>query len=75
MNNDKFHTLLNLKQGQVRVAKAAPIFNDWHFDFELLFDKTIINKSDLKNLLDLAAKFGGYGDFRPTYGRAKVEFL
>ena len=75
VNNEKFHTLLNLKQGQVRISKAAPIFNDWHFEFEVLFDDTVVNESDLKNLIELGAKFGGYGDFRPTYGRAMAEFL
>lgn len=74
VKNEQFHTVLNLKQGQVRVCKAAPIFHDWSFKFELLFDDSIINESDLKNLIDIAAKFGGFGDFRPTYGRAMAEF-
>lgn len=74
VKNEMFHTVLNLKQGQVRVCKAAPIFNDWSVEFEILFDDTIINASDLKNLIEIAAKFGGFGDFRPTYGRALATF-
>lgn len=74
VKNEMFHTVLNLKQGQVRVCKAAPIFNDWSIEFEILFDDTIINASDLKNLIEIAAKFGGFGDFRPTYGRALATF-
>lgn len=74
VKNEMFHTVLNLKQGQVRVCKAAPIFQDWSIEFEILFDDTIINESDLRNLLDIASKFGGFGDFRPTYGRAMATF-
>lgn len=74
VKNEMFHTVLNLKQGQVRVCKAAPIFNDWSVEFEILFDDTIINASDIKNLIEIAAKFGGFGDFRPTYGRALATF-
>ena len=75
VKNPEFHTLLNLKQGQVRIAKSAPIFHDWHFDFEIMFDDSVINGSDIKNLLEIGAKFGGFGDFRPTFGRAKIAFL
>ncbi|MBY3789543.1 hypothetical protein HPQ32_14035 [Photobacterium carnosum] len=74
VNNDQFHAVLNLKQGQVRVTKAAPIFHDWSFEFEVLFDDTIINESELKGLIEFGAKFGGYGDFRPTYGRSFATF-
>lgn len=74
VKNEMFHTVLNLKQGQVRVCKAAPIFNDWSVEFEILFDDTIINASAIKNLIEIAAKFGGFGDFRPTYGRALATF-
>ena len=74
-NNPEFHNIMNLKQAQVRIVKAVPIFHDWSFECEILFDDTIINESDIKILLEHGAKFGGYGDFRPTYGRARVEFL
>ncbi|AUR99493.1 hypothetical protein NVP1266O_44 [Vibrio phage 1.266.O._10N.286.52.F9] len=75
VKNEDFHVTLNLKQGQVRVCKAAPIFNDWSFETCIEFDDTIINESELKDLLVYGAKYGGLGDFRPTYGRANVEFL
>lgn len=75
VKNEDFHVLLNLKQGQTRVCKAAPIFNDWSFETCIEFDDTIINESDIKMLLEYGAKYGGFGDFRPTYGRASVEFL
>ena len=33
--NEKFFNSMLLKQGQVKIAKSAPIFHNWHFDFEI----------------------------------------
>jgi hypothetical protein len=74
VGNEQFHLVQSLKQGQVRVVKATPIFNNWSFSCEIEFDDSIINESELKQLIEYGAKFGGFGDFRPTYGRASVEF-
>jgi len=75
VKNPEFCKVMNLKQGQVRICKAVPQFHDWSFECELSFDNEIIDKSTLKNLIELAAKYGGFGDFRPTFGRAEVEFI
>jgi hypothetical protein len=73
VKNDEFHHLMNVKQGQVRVIKACPIFNDWSFETELEFDDKIVDKTDIDRIFKHAARLGGYGDFRPTFGRANVE--
>lgn len=75
VENEFFHNVMSLKQGQVRVVKATPIFNKWSFECTLDFDDTIINEAELKTLIEYGAQFGGFGDFRPTYGRATVEYL
>ena len=74
VKNPEFVTLLLLKQGKVKVPKAAPIFNGWSFTATIEFDPTIINRKTLKDLLVFASLYRGWGDFRPTYGRATVEF-
>lgn len=75
VKQEEFHNVVSLKQGQVRVVKATPIFNNWHFTATLDFDDSIINERELKELIEYGAAFGGFGDFRPTYGRATVEFI
>lgn len=75
VGNENLNIVQNLKQGQVRVAKATPIFSDWSFEVSIEFEPEIINESDLKQLIEYGAKYGGFGDFRPTFGRAKVEFI
>lgn len=73
VGNHDFRIMLTLKQGQVRVVKAAPIFHDWSFSTEIEFDDKIIDPDSLKYVLEYSSKYGGFGDFRPTFGRAIAE--
>jgi len=73
VKNPYFVTIMNLKQGQVRLAKAKPIFHKWSFSCTIQFDDTQLDPEELKSLIEHGAKYMGYGDFRPTYGRAEAE--
>ena len=70
--NPAFRTLLTLKQGQVRVVKAFPIFREWNFSTVVEFDDKIIDPDTLTNIVEHTAKYGGFGDFRPKFGRARA---
>lgn len=72
VKNGEFRKDLTLKQGQVRVVKAVPIFHDWSFETEIEYDDKVIDPSSLEQVIKHAASYGGFGDFRPTYGRAKA---
>jgi len=69
VDNDKFITTLILPQQQVRLAKSFPIFHKWSFEVELEYDDVIVDFADMKRILEYTAKYSGFGDFRPTYGR------
>lgn len=71
--NERFNTLLILPQQQVRLAKAFPIFHKWSFDIGLEYDDKIVDRSSLLDVLEYSCKYNGFGDFRPTYGRALLE--
>jgi hypothetical protein len=73
VKNHDFRHLMLLPQGQVRVAKVSPIFHDWAFSGGLEFDDKIIDSDTLKSLLKYSAHYGGFGDFRPTFGRGEAE--
>lgn len=73
VGNTFFRHKMLLPQGQVRIAKHAPIFHKWSFEFELEFDDTVLDSSDMTRILEHACLRGGFGDFRPTFGRAKAE--
>lgn len=71
--NNKFHTMIFQKIGMSKVPKSMPIFHKWSFEVELEFDDSIIDVEQLTSILEYGAKYNGYGDFRPTYGRAICE--
>ena len=73
--NPEFRHRMLLKQGQVRVPKDAPIFHDWSFDTAVVFDDTVVDMGSLRRIVERSAKYGGFGDFRPTFGRANAEVL
>lgn len=73
IKNPKFRHTMALPQGKVRVMKAMPIFHDWSFRTEMEFDDKIIDPDSVTRVLEHAAKYGGFGDFRPTFGRAVAE--
>ncbi len=75
VKNDKFVTTLILPQQQVRLAKSFPIFHKWSFEVGLEYDDIILDEAELISILEYSAKYGGFGDFRPTYGRALLEVL
>lgn len=73
VKNPAFRIVLNLPQGQTRLAKAFPIFHKWSFDTTLEFDDKIIDPDSLSRIVDHTARYGGFGDFRPKFGRAQAE--
>ena len=72
MNSD-FHWIVGLPQGEVRVMKAFPKFQDWLFSATVEFDDKMIDPGSLTAIAKHAAKYNGFGDFRPTFGRAVAE--
>jgi len=62
-----------LPQQAVRIAKDFPIFKDWSFSTVLEFDDSVVDLNGLSAILKRSAKYVGFGDFRPTFGRADAE--
>lgn len=73
VGNNDFRIAMTLKQGQVRIVKAAPIFHAWSFKTGIEFDDNLIDEDSLIDIIKHAALYGGFGDFRPTFGRAQAE--
>lgn len=71
--NQQFHWVAGLPQGQVRVMKAFPKFQKWSFQATIEFDDKMVDPGSLTAILQHAAKYNGFGDFRPTFGRAIAE--
>lgn len=71
--NPTFRHRALLPQGAVRIPKDFPIFKDWSFETTIEFDDTVVDFNGLKQVVDRTAKYVGFGDFRPTFGRATAE--
>jgi len=69
----EFRHRMILPQGQVRVAKDFPIFHEWSFSTVVEHDDSVVDLRTLAQIVEKAAKYGGFGDFRPTFGRALAE--
>lgn len=75
VENPVFNHTMILPQGQVRLVKAFPIFHDWSFEADVEFDTSMVDPDDLTRIVEHAARYGGFGDFRPTFGRATGEVV
>jgi len=72
-HNDRFKISQIIKQGMTRIVKTFPQFSGWSMNVELIFNEDIITEQSLKSILDVASKYNGFGDFRPTYGTATIQ--
>lgn len=73
VKNDYFRHFMILPQSGVRVSKYAPIFHKWSFTGVIEYDDTVIDLNTLRRVYERAAKYVGFGDFRPTFGRSIAE--
>ena len=68
--NEAYRWLFPTKQGQVKVMKAFPIFKDWSFSVDVEYEDSILPEEEMYRIAAHGAKYNGFGDFRPTFGRA-----
>jgi hypothetical protein len=71
--NPEFRHRMILPQQNIRIAKDFPIFRDWSFSTVIEFDDTVVDLAGLTAILKRSATYVGFGDFRPTFGRAVAE--
>jgi hypothetical protein len=71
--NSEFRHRAMLPQGQVRVAKDFPIYKKWSFETAIEFDDSVVDFDGLKRIVEYTSMYVGFGDFRPTFGRANAE--
>jgi hypothetical protein len=71
--NPTFRHRAILPQMGKRIAKDFPIYKDWSFETVIEFDDSVVDFSGLKKVVERTSKYVGFGDFRPTFGRATAE--
>jgi hypothetical protein len=56
-----------------RIVKGRPKFNSWELDFNIKYDEKRVKRETLKQILEEAGATKGIGDYRPKFGRFRVE--
>lgn len=73
----KFIDTRSVVIGGKRIMRNRPLFNNWSLLFEMSYDESQLDESDLMLAFKNAGKMVGLGDFRPQkggmFGRYKAE--
>lgn len=56
-----------------RVMRARPRFDSWRLNAQLFFDPELISQKKILEAIETSGLRVGLGDFRPRYGRFRVE--
>jgi hypothetical protein len=71
--DESFRLIAGVRVGQARVMRTRPIFRKWaaNVTFEYLDDQ--MDEGDIVDILRVAGRIIGLGDWRPRYGRFEIE--
>lgn len=72
-NTGKFCDYRLVVVNRMRIMRARPKFSQWSVDVELLYEDGLLNERDVLAAVTTAGASVGLGDFRPRFGRFRVE--
>jgi hypothetical protein len=55
-----------------KVMRTRPRFRSWHVDVEIEFLPSLLNPSEVIEILEIAGLREGFGDWRPKFGKFSV---
>lgn len=72
--DEDFRFVANCRpQGRATVIRTRPIFQKWACDVEFVYNDEMLSHSDILEILKIAGRDVGIGNWRPKYGRFVVE--
>ena len=71
-DDERFHDMRGVRVTTSRVMRARPIFRRWELTFGVSYDDDDVNPSQMEQMLQVAGKSVGLGDYRPKFGRFRV---
>lgn len=74
-NDERFVDARSVVVSRSRLIRYRPVFREWSFHVDIVFDENIINLSDVVMCFQNAGRVVGLGDFRPMFGRYSVEVV
>lgn len=71
----KFADIRSVVVQRARLMRCRPVFTEWSFVAEIMYDMSVIDKADILRLLETAGLMVGIGDFRPQFGGDFGRFI
>lgn len=72
---EQFVHRASVKVGTSRVIRTRPVFPTWQVVFEGELDTEVVDQGQFENIAEIAGRLVGLGDWRPRFGRFKVNSL
>ena len=69
----QYHLSVPVRIGQSKVMRMRPQFEEWATTIELNFDDSMLNPTEVLDILKICGEQIGVGDWRPKFGRFSVE--
>ena len=60
---------------RARLIRTRPYFENWSAEVSYVFDPSIVNQETIELAMKKAGSLCGIGDWRPLYGKFKVETI
>ena len=73
--NEAFQLRCPVRVGAIRIMRTRPMFKEWSAKLEVEFLPNLLNPQDVQQFLTIAGEQIGIGDWRPRFGRFRVEEL
>ena len=73
--DESFQLRCPVRVGAIRIMRTRPMFKDWAADLHVGFLPSLLNPQDVQQFLTIAGEQIGIGDWRPRFGRFRVEEL
>lgn len=70
--NDNFRLTKRVVVKGSSVMRTRPVFRNWELEFDVKYDPSQVNRTDVEEWLRTAFSDIGLSDWRPKYGRAEV---
>lgn len=65
----------SVKVGTSRVIRTRPVFPQWQLVFEGELDTEVVDQQSLEGVVETSGRLVGLGDWRPRFGRFKVNSI
>lgn len=62
-----------VKVGTAKIIRYRPLIRTWNTEATVVFNPDVVNEGEVKKALEDAGALIGLGDYRPRFGRFKVE--